>query len=168
MNELYAEAGCKRLNNAKIMLQKAGIIAAVVILFLLSILMVNSILMLVAFVGIVGAVFFFPRFNVEWEYVFVDGQMDFDKIMGNARRKTVLRIQFEQVESVAPVKSHTLDSYNNNNQMKVKDFSSGDPNARVFAIMHREGEKLTKILFEPSDKMLACMKQKSPRKVMEY
>lgn len=168
MNELYAEAGCKRLNNAKIMLQKAGIIAAIVILFMLSILMGQSILMFVGLIGIVGAVYFFPRFNVEWEYVFVDGQLDFDKIMGNSKRKTALRIQFEQVETVAPVKSHTLDSYNNNRQMKVRDFSSGNPNAKVYALMHREGEKLTQILFEPSEKMLSCMKMKSPRKIVEY
>ena len=168
MNELYAEAGCKRRNTVKVVLGKAGLIAVVVIIFLLALLTLNQILMFVGMLGIVGLVFFLPRLNVEYEYIFVDGQLDFDKIMGGARRKTAMRIQIEQIELVAPLDSHTLDSYQNNSQMKVKDFSSGDRNAKVYAVMHRQGETLTKILFEPDEKMLACMKQKSPRKIVEY
>ncbi|HIU66651.1 MAG TPA: hypothetical protein IAC64_04065 [Candidatus Caccomorpha excrementavium] len=168
MNELYAEAGCKRLNTMKVVLQKTGLIAVVVIVFLLAILTLNQILMFVGMLGIIGLVFFLPRLNVEYEYIFVDGQLDFDKIMGGARRKTAMRIQIEQIEIVAPAGSHTLDSYSNNSQVKIKDFSSGDPNAKVYVVMHRQGETLTKILFEPDEKMLACMKQKSPRKIVEY
>jgi hypothetical protein len=35
-------------------------------------------------------------------------------------------------------------------------------------IIVRQGEQLTKILFEPSEKMVAMIKQKAPRKVSDY
>lgn len=168
MNETYAEAGCRRLNNTKIMLKKAGCIAAVVLLFLLGILMMNSLILFVGVVGIVLLVLFLPNFNVEYEYVYVDGQIDFDRIAAKSRRKTLLRIQMEQVEQVAPAGSHALDSYQHIRDIKVKDFSSGDPNAKVYEMIHREGEKTTKIRFEPSEKMLSCMKMKAPRKIAAY
>ncbi|MBO5197642.1 MAG: hypothetical protein J6B85_03865 [Lachnospiraceae bacterium] len=168
MNELYAEAGCKRQNNGKVLLQKVGLIAAVVLIILVGFLMMNTIVMFVGMLGVIGIFFLLPNFNVEYEYVFVDGQLDFDKIMGKSRRKNALRIQMEQVELVAPTNSHSLDSYKNMNDVKVRNFASGDPNAKVYEIIHREGEKTTRILFEPSEKMISCMKLKSPRKISEY
>ena len=111
--------------------------------------------------------FFYPRLNVEYEYVFVDGQLDFDKIMGKAKRKTMLRIDFEQVEIMAPYNSHALDSYNNI-QLEQKDFSSLSKDSKPYAIIVSKDNKKMKILFEPSEKMLAMIKQKSARKVVTY
>ena len=38
-----------------------------------------------------------PRLHVEYEYVFCDGQLDFDKISGGMKRKNMLRIDFENL-----------------------------------------------------------------------
>ena len=50
----------------------------------------------------------------------------------------------------------------------VKDFTSMDANAKVYGMVVTGGEQNTMIYFEPSEKMLAAMKQKAPRKIMEY
>ena len=57
--------------------------------------------------------FFFPKLHIDYEYIYVDGQIDFDRITGKSKRKTMLRIDFEQVEIMAPSDSSALDSYKN-------------------------------------------------------
>ncbi|MBP3578929.1 MAG: hypothetical protein J6K15_12535, partial [Lachnospiraceae bacterium] len=96
-----------------------------------------------------------------------DGQLDFDKISGGAKRKTMLRVDFEKLVVIAPKNSHALDGYRHNG-VAVKDFSSLDENAKVYGMVVTGGEQNTMIYFEPSEKMLAAMKQKAPRKIMEY
>jgi hypothetical protein len=111
--------------------------------------------------------FFYPKLSVEYEYVFVDGQLDFDRIVGRSKRKTMLRIDFEQAEIMAPVNSHALDSYNHI-QLEKKDFSSQAKDSKPYAIIASVDSKKMKILFEPSEKMLNMIKQKNPRKVTTY
>lgn len=111
--------------------------------------------------------FMFPRLNVDYEYIYVDGQLDFDKIIAKSKRKTMLRIDFEQVEVMAPANSHALDGYTHT-QIEKKDFSSGAKDSKPYVIIVNQNEKKLKILFEPSEKMIEMIKQKSPRKVVTY
>ncbi len=167
MNESYAEAGVKRKQTMKNQLIKAAMIAAIVVMVVFGSMIIGSFAMLIACALIVAAVYVFPRMNVEYEYVFCDGQLDFDKIMGNAKRKTALRIDFDKVEMMAPASSHVIDNYNHM-QLKVKDFTSLMPDRKVYAVIVRDGESTLKVLFEPNEKMVNCIKQKAPRKVSEY
>lgn len=166
MNESYAEAGVKRNKTMKSYLAMVGIIFAIVVVFIVGGMFLGSLATFVAMLGIVGCVYLFPRFNVEYEYIYCDGQIDFDRITGNAKRKTVLRIDFEKVEMIAPVNSHALDNFKNM-QVTVKDFTSLKPDAKAFAIICHSEKGNMRILFEPSEKMVTCMKQKAPRKVSE-
>lgn len=166
MNELYAEAGVKRKENIKTIGIRVLMIFAVLLSLILS--SIHFAMLIVAAVVVCAVVFTFPLVKTEYEYIFCDGQLDFDRIMGGQRRKTVLRIDMEQVEIVAPQGSHSLDAYNNRANLKVKDFSSLDPSKKRYIIIVRKGEEVLKILFEPSEKMIGCMKQKGPRKVVEY
>lgn len=167
MNELYAEAGVKRKETAGTMALRFLMIFGTVIIFFLILTLQNSILLLLSAILIVGIIYLFPRLKVEYEYVFCDGQLDFDKIMGNAKRKNVMKIDFEQVEIMAPEGSHSLDGYTYA-KSTVKDFSSKSKDVKPYVIIIRKGETTTKILFEPSEKMISCIKMKNPRKVVEY
>ena len=112
---------------------------------------------------------FWARFQVVYEYVFVDGQIDFDKIMGGSSRKHIKRINLETVTVVAPQRSHSLDGYKHL-QGKAIDFTSLDPNNEnnVYVIVNT-GNKDTEIIrFEPDENMIALMKKKAPRKVQEF
>lgn len=165
MNELYAEAGVKRQQTMGTVLMKAGLITLAVLAFLLT--FQSQIILIFAAVLIVVIVYLFPRLNVEFEYVYCDGQLDFDKIMGGAKRKTALKIDFEQVEIMAPENSHSLDSFKNA-KLDIKDFTSKSKNAKPYVIIYRKGETAYKILFEPNEKMINCIKMKNPRKITEY
>lgn len=165
MNQLYAEAGVKRKDTVMTvglrMLMILGIIVGIFLMFL------GQVFSIVGVVLVVAMFYFFPRLNIEYEYIFVDGQLDFDKIIGKAKRKTMLRIDFEQVEIMAPANSHALDSYTYV-KLLVKDYTSGDKDSKPYAIVANVEDKKYKILFEPDEKMVSMIKQKSPRKLAAY
>lgn len=165
MNQLYAEAGVKRKDTAASMALKALMLIGVLLgLFLI---LFGQLFGYLGVVIIVLVFFFFPKLSVEYEYVFVDGQIDFDRITGNSKRKTMLRIDFDQVEIMAPINSATLDSYNHI-QLEKKDFSSRSKDSKPYVIIASVENSKVKILFEPSEKMVNMIKQKSPRKISTY
>ncbi len=165
MNQLYAEAGVKKKDTGLTLGLRLLIILGVIVGFLC--LFLGQVLGIVGVVLIAGMFFVYPMLNMEYEYVFVDGQLDFDRITGKSRRKTLLRIDLEQVEIIAPINSHALDSYNYA-KPEVKNFSSGDKDSKPYVIIANVESKKLKILFEPNDKMLSMIKQKSPRKLAAY
>ena len=167
MNESYAEAAVKKEPDAKTFLLKGLLWAGVVVLFAASFVIGNQILLLLAAVALVCAIYFIPLLNLEYEVIFCDGQFDFDKIMGGNKRKTMLKLDLENAEILAPVGSHSLDSYNNQ-KLAVKDYTSGKKDANVYCLVARGGNVVYKVLFEPNEKMITCAKNKSPRKVVEY
>ncbi|MDD5934781.1 MAG: DUF6106 family protein [Clostridiales bacterium] len=167
MNESYAEAGVKRGKTTGSYVAKFGIIFAMVLILTVGVLFIGSFAVILFALGIFVCYYMFPRFNVEYEYIYCDGQFDFDKILGNAKRKTMLRIDSDKIEMIAPVKSHALDSYNHM-ELTVKDYTSLNEDANVYAMIAHGEKGNLKILFEPSEKMITCIKQKTPRKISEY
>mgnify|MGYP000140428525 FL=1 len=50
---------------------------------------------------------------------------------------------------------------------KVSDYTSGDAGAVRYAFIYTKSGAGEKVLFEPDDKMLRCIKQMAPRKMFE-
>lgn len=167
MNESYEEVVVKRKETAGTIAIRVGLMIAAGIAVLLALVSANTVVFVIAAILIFGIVYIFPRLSVEYEYVYCDGQIDFDKIMGRSSRKTALKIQFDQVEMMAPLGSHALDGYTHV-QAKVKDFTSKNKGIKPYVIVSREGEQTTKILFEPNESMVQMIRHKYPRKVVQY
>ena len=167
MNDLYTEASVKKRVTATDTLIKGGVIALVIIL-VLSGFVINKLLTILGVLGIFFAYYFLPMLNVMYEYVFCDGQLDFDKIMAGEKRKHMYRLDFDQVLIMAPANSHALDGYKSNPAAKKLDFTSLEKDRRVYCIVVSSGDIQTLVYFEPNDKMISYIKQKAPRKVSEY
>lgn len=183
MDGLYCEARTKKMKSFKDTLIKAGIVIGIVAGFALSFCFGGICLLISVAFGILAYVVF-PRLNVEYEYVFVDGQIDFDKIMNGEKRKRMARIDFDQVVVCAPQFSHALDGYRrdgiptynysslpsvSNNQSDAKPVTKEDGSSvKVWGIVTTAGEKNAVYYFEPDENMVQKMKQKSPRKIVEY
>lgn len=164
MNQLYTEVGVKKKDTPMTWglrsLMVVGIITGFLLMFLGGIFAVAGVVLAVVLI------FLFPRLNVEYEYVFVDGQIDFDKITGKSKRKTILRVDMEQAEIVAPEGSHALDGYTHV-QLERRDFTSGDKAVKPYIIVAKVEDKKYWVSFEPNEKMLTMMRQKSPRKIAQ-
>lgn len=168
MNESYAEASVKQKASPVNLLIKVLLIAVTLFFLVFGMGFLGAFAIVGVGVMILVCVIVFPYLSVEVEYVFCDGQLDFDKIYSGNKRKTALRIDFENVEQMAPAGSHALDAYQNNSGVKTMDFTSRERDIHPYVIIVRQGEQLTRLLFEPSEKMIAAIKQKAPRKVSEY
>ncbi len=106
-----------------------------------------------------------PMFNVDFEYVYVDGQIDFDRIVSGEKRKTMLRVDLDNIEVMAPMTSHRMDPFRNMQGIEKHDFSSQQQTAAIYGIAFSDGDKRVLVMFEPSEQMLALASRKAPRKV---
>ena len=124
MSDLYIELLVKKKRTATDTILKTLLIALTVIAFLAGLLITP--LALIVFVGLLVLDYFkLPGFDLEYEYLYVNGELDIDKIMSKQKRKRVGSFDMKNVEMVAPVKSHELDYYRNG-KVKVVDYSSGE------------------------------------------
>lgn len=98
--------------------------------------------------------FVFPKLNVEYEYVLLNHDMDVDAIYSRSKRKRQLSFNIQQAEIMAPAGSPQLHSYQ---PVKTYDFSSGNTDAKTYAIMIILEQKLTCIILEPDETMLSHM-----------
>lgn len=164
MNELYAETGVKRKTTASVIMLKMLAVLAIILVLLFSFVIKYRWFVMVPALLVVFVVWYWPRFKTEWEYVFCDGQLDFDMIMGGEKRRNVLRMDLEDAYVMAPENSHALDGYQH---LKVRDYSSMRADHTKYVIVVAIKEEKVRILFEPNEKMIRMMKEKSPQKVVE-
>ena len=96
MDDFYTEQLIKKQADSKDTLKKAGLI----VLTVLSVLLVFAIPVGIIFpvVMIVVDVLVFSNMNVEYEYVFVNGDLDIDKIMNKSRRKRMFSVDSNKGE----------------------------------------------------------------------
>lgn len=160
----YVEASVKRRETVGSKMLRVFMIVVAIFAVFLSLYNIPTFLISLAI--IFAVIYFFPRLNVVYEYVFVDGQLDFDKIFGGVKRKSDLRIELEQVQIIAPLDSHTLDQYKEQS-FRTKNYSSRDPNIKPYVIIYRKGDSAYKIIFEPSEDLKKAIKLKAPRKIVE-
>jgi len=163
MNDTYVEYGVKQRGTMKTFLCKAGFIALIVVGLFISTL--HSLLYVVPVIAIVVAFYMIPRFNYEYEYIYVDGEFNFDRIMGGAKRKTILKIDLENVEIIAPTDSDEIVAYNHKEGMKDYNFSSLDPNARTYTLIGNMEGNYLRVVFEPNEKLIEAARAKSRSKV---
>ena len=140
-------------------------IAAVAIFALITtglVQILGFVLLVVTFVLVANQ---WPKFKAEYEYIFVDGQIDFDVVYSGSTRKHLKRIDLEKTDVVAPVGDAALDGYKHL-ELKAADYTSREEGKKVYAIFTKGEKGPEKILFEPDENFLQFMKKKSPRKVI--
>lgn len=104
--------------------------------------------------------------SIEYEYIYVDKELQIDKILGKSRRKRVETLDLNQMEILAPLQSHSLDAYRNRSG-KAVDYSTGvveQPDKRY--AMYLDGAR--QIIFEPNEAMVKAIQAIAPRKVFTY
>ena len=155
MDDFYTEQLIKKQADSKDTLKKVGLIALTV---------VSVLLVFVIPVGIIlPVVLMFRNLNVEYEYVFVNGDLDIDKIMNKARRKRMFSVDADQMELLAPVGAVELMQYK---KIKTYDYTSGKKDAKIYALIASNKGEVCKVLFEPNETIVEGFFVKAPRKVI--
>ena len=161
MNDYYTEQMVKKQTDMKDMLIKAVLIAATIVSFLIILMYPVGLLLPILMIAL--DIFLFGRLKVEYEYLFVNGELDIDKIMNKAKRKKQFSMNVADMELLAPADAVELRQFQN---VKTYDFSSRTGQSKVYAmIVSGQGEK-KKILFEPNDTIIEGFYMLAPRKVI--
>lgn len=163
MNDAYAEWLVKRKTPAMNHVIKAGIIVLCVLSFFLAMISLLGLVVLIA-VGI-GAYFFLPQLSLEFEYLVVNDQITVDKVMGQTRRRKAWEGTLDQVQIIGPVDAYQVKDYERQ-ITKTLDFTSHMPGAKVYAIIQQDSGNMTRVLWEPNDRILNVLRGRSPRKVL--
>ncbi|MFA9465245.1 MAG: DUF6106 family protein [Velocimicrobium sp.] len=165
MEQSYTEASCRPKKSASDFLKIVGIFLVAIVCIGLLLFSGQVILQIIGAAGIVAIIYFYPRLNYEYEYIYCDGQIDFDKIMGGSKRKTIFKMDMDEMEICGSIKTAELAAFKD---LKTKDFSSGLNDAKTYALIARLNNERVRVLFNPSEKMVELMWRKSPRKVLKY
>ena len=102
-------------------------------------------------------IYLYLEFDAEYEYLFVNGELDVDKIIHKSRRRRICTIKLEEIEVLAPFGTGELRQYQ---RAKKSDYSSGRRNDQITfndikefdldSLQENEIEELRKIIFEPN------------------
>lgn len=103
--------------------------------------------------------------NVEYEYTYVDKELQIDCILNRNKRKVREKIDLNELTVLAPVCSHELDRYRNGNYKKA-DYSSGEEVNEQNRYMLIVDDK--QIIFEPTEELVKTIRMFAPRKVFTY
>ena len=164
MSDLYSELLVKRERTIKDSIIKYGLIVLTVIAVIAS--LISTPLIWIAAIALgIACYFVIPKTDVEYEYLFVNGEFDIDMVMAKSKRKRVKSFNLSEADLVAPLNSHRMDYYNGNQKMKVLDFSSGNSEHKRFGVITRLDGDLCKIILEPDEALAKAMKNSAPSKV---
>lgn len=106
----------------------------------------------------------FRNSRVEFEYLFIDGQLSVDQILGRTKRKKICDIDIADIQIIAPSGSEALKNYRSG-LTRVVDFGSHMPGAKTYTAIVASGGGPKEVIFEPDEKMLDCMYMSAPGKV---
>lgn len=164
MSNLYSELLVKRERTIKDSITKYGLIVLTAIAVIAGLIITPLIWIAAVALGI-ACYFVIPKTDVEYEYLFINGDFDIDMIMSKTKRKKVKSFKLSESDLAAPLDSHRMDYYNGNQNMKVLDFSSGNPEHKRLGVITRLDGNLCKIILEPDEALAQAMKNSAPSKV---
>jgi hypothetical protein len=152
----------KKKNFASKALQGANILLAVVML-LLTVIGGSIFIVFACIFGFLA--FFIARRFIEFEYSYFDGEVRFTKIMNKSRRKKIAFYHMDETVLIAPAGDRSVYNYENDSKLKVRNLTSGEPEARVY-VMVTKGEKgMELVKFEPDEEILGEICKKYAQKV---
>ena len=166
MSDLYTEVLVKKQQTGKDKAIK-GVLIFFTVLFAAAGIMMNPLILLLALVlGIVDYIFI-PKLSVEFEYLYVNGELDIDRIYSQSRRKRAASYELSNMEILAPYQSHQLDSYKKNQSIKRYNYSSGieGQGYKPYALVISKDNTMQMVIFEPDEVMLKDIRNRAPRKV---
>lgn len=162
MSDLYSELLVKRKTSPMNTVAKAAMIVLTVLVVLGALLTFNVVILIAAVVVCVADYILFPRFDVEFEYLHVNDEIDVDKIFSRSKRKRAMSIDLGKMEIMAPLGSHRLDSYENQ-KLKTIDFSANDKEKRPYVMITSTDKEMVRILLQLDYDMFHNIQRRRPR-----
>ncbi len=106
-------------------------------------------------------------FNIEYEYCITNSEMDVDKIINRKKRKRIASLKFTNIEIMAPVGDIRFENEENGEFASVIMAAIAPRHPDAYYIIFDNNGKRTKLIFNPSKKMIETAIAFAPKKVYE-
>ncbi len=160
MRDFYMEQLVKRRN------MKRNIIFIILLLagaaLTIPLIKISLIFLVVPLFFVSMAIVYYKSTDVEYEYIYFNGNIDIDKIVAKKRRKHLVSAGFHEVEVIAPTGSLEIQQYR---KIKKTNYSSRKKGIQTYQMVVSHKGKRARIVFEPKEELLTEMKLAAPRKV---
>ncbi|MBE7038107.1 MAG: hypothetical protein E7404_04300 [Ruminococcaceae bacterium] len=136
------------------------LVAAILIFMSLALLSTpfSSFVLLIDAAIVYGVYILITHFNVEYEYILTNGELDIDKIIAKRKRKRMFSMNVKEFEVLEPVEQ-------NKTYANILDCSTRTNSVDVYYAIFSKDNKRQTLIFNPPQKMLENMKQYSPRTI---
>ncbi len=107
----------------------------------------------------------FMTLDIEYEYIYLNGEIDVDKIVCKSERSrlvTAKAVNFEQFGEYNEETKAKVDAYSVNKRIDVR---SNKTEKLYYAVFNHKEYKKTLLIFEPDDRILEDLKYRIPRSV---
>ena len=163
MGDIFAEQLVKRKKKPSEQFLKYALTALVVV-FALGGLFLAGFLVYLALALAVACYFIFPRFNVEYEYSYVNGEFDVDVIYSMQKRKKKEVFNLQDVDCVALYGNPALAAYQTG--YTITDYSAFDASKPPYVIVKGSEKRLIYMQIEDPT-ILSDMKRRLQRRFYE-
>lgn len=169
MSDTYLEFLVPKRNTGKeaaykILIVLAAIVLSVVLFLVAPLLGPFSMIAILAICGaLFGAYKLVTMLNVEYEYIFTNGDLDIDKIMNRNSRKRLLSCKCSAFETFGPYKE--LDHHGKNYQSRFLVCSSPSDQDLWYATFRHSKHGNTLLVFNGTEKLLTAMKSYIPKQL---
>lgn len=153
----------KKFNRKDIILQLLVVVSSLLIFFI-CIGFIPSIGYILASGVVFGTYYLLTSFNVEFEYILTNGELDIDKIIYKRKRRRLISIHLKDIKSFSAFNSEIPEIKNNTDDKKVIYACSSLKDSDVY-YMKVEHKSLGNIIivFNPNEKILSEIKKFAPR-----
>ena len=169
--DIFVEQLVKKKRDSKdYLIILAGIIGALLVIYVLGALMFSIPLMgFIIFIVACGLIYLLymliTSVNLEYEYCFTNGSFDVDAIVNVRKRKRLTEFNAREVEIMAKRSHPDFERYMNN-QSYQKVYACVDKNSsELYFAVYNENGSGKMLLFNPNEKIRDGFKKFNPQKV---
>ena len=168
--DTFLEYLMKKKTTGREMLIKFGIVVlAVILMFIVFTVLVSipflSSLSLLGAVGVVYFAYIFLRnFDLEYEYIFTNGELDIDAIKGRKVRKRIASVSCKNIELMAPIDDGNFKrEFENESIIKKFDAVYDASKGGIYGVIYSDMGETRLIKFQPPQNLVEAMKKYNPR-----
>ena len=123
----------------------------------------GMLLSLVSVLLCIGVLYFgyklYMRFDLEFEYTYLNGEIDIDKIMSKSIRKRIVTVDSRTFEQFGEFDKHIEERAKEMSFDTKIDLSSNTDAKRYYATLKHKDHGRTLLIFEPEERILEDMKK---------
>lgn len=162
MNDHYVEVLVRRESEEMMQRKRSVMRISIAVMFGIAFFSAIPIFYILTMLLMIVYYFAIVRANVEFEYFYMNGELEIAKVVNKTRRKNVLAVRDERIKLIVPVESVAQLEYG---QLKTVNCAAKSTHQDNYAIIFSNRNVLEKVIITMDDNLLKELTLRMPSKV---